>query len=438
MVKYSPWSWLKSLAFALVILGLAGFIGQLFAHSTLIVGLSALGLLGWHDWQRQKIISQLIYRQYLPPHSLQGSWNTLRHLLHRNQHTHRARQRRLLQRLRAYHTVASALPDAVMIVERSTQRLQWFNPAARHLLGLQAPADYGAALVSRLQPLPLATWLAHGRHAQPLLDVVSPVNPAIRLHLKLISLSSEQWLLIARDVSHMLHLEQMRRDFVANVSHELRTPLTVLHGYLELLEPDDMSNTVDISTLLVEMRKQSERMGQLVDDLLTLSRLESAPLVEAPEPVLMSALLHSLQCETQASGCHTVVVKDQSEVDLFGCEKELHSAFSNLLSNAVRHTPDGGRICVVFSGDIKRGAVFSVSDTGPGIAAEHLPRLTERFYRVSRSRSRQNGGTGLGLAIVKHVLERHHARLEIHSIVGQGSTFTCYFPADHVVLRRQK
>jgi len=435
MVEFSRWAWLKSLVFSAVLLGLGGFIGQLWEHSTLGVALTALALLAWQYWQRQRLIYQLVYRQYsLPRTSAPGAWNTVRYLLYHNQQNHRARQRRLLQHLQAYRTVAAALPDAVIIIERTTQRIQWFNPAATCFLGLQVPADRGAALVSRLHSLPLAGWLAQGRYAQPLLDVVSPVNPAIRLHLKLITLSPEYGLLVARDVSQVLHLEQMRRDFVANVSHELRTPLTVLHGYLELLEPEDGSAS-DISPLLAQMRKQSWRMGQLVDDLLTLSRLESTPFAE-PEPVLMGALLRTLYDEAHAHGPHHVVLEDQSNVDLLGCEKELHSAFSNLVSNAVRHTPAGGRISLLFSGD-EKGAVFTVSDTGPGIAAEHVPRLTERFYRVSRSRSRQSGGTGLGLAIVKHVLERHHGRLEIQSIVGEGSTFSCHFSADQIIPRQK-
>jgi len=322
----------------------------------------------------------------------------------------------------------------VVVVERITQRVQWFNPAATALLGLTTPDDLGTPLVSRLSPLPLAHWLATGRHAEPILDAASPVNPSIRLHLRLVAWSDGYWLLIARDVSKLLHLEQVRRDFVANVSHELRTPLTVLHGYLELLDTDDLTvPSSEISAMLDEMRRQSGRMAQLVDDLLSLTRLESPVPVEA-EPVDMRALLESLYREAQAHGRHQVTLEDNAGVDLLGCEKELYSAFSNLVGNAVRHTPAGGRIRLAFSAT-DEGAVFAVSDTGPGIPAEHLPRLTERFYRVSRSRSRQSGGTGLGLAIVKHVLERHHARLDIRSTPGQGSTFACHFAAAQVVPR---
>ena len=302
-------------------------------------------------------------------------------------------------------------------------------PKATALLGLQHPADMDAPLVERLQPLPLAHWLAGGRNAEPILDANSPVDPGIRLHLRLIPYSDHHWLLVARDVTKLLHLEQVRRDFVANVSHELRTPLTVVHGYLDMMDPEDFPDT---GPMLAEMRKQSQRMAQLVEDLLTLSRLESQQQTEL-ETVAMTSMLASLRREAEAhsQGRHTITIEDSAGVDLAGSNKELHSTFSNLVTNAVRYTPAGGRITLTFAreGD---GAVLAVTDTGYGIPASHLPRLTERFYRVSSSRSRESGGTGLGLSIVKHILGLHQARLDIRSEVGQGSTFACHFDAEHV------
>jgi two-component system phosphate regulon sensor histidine kinase PhoR len=221
----------------------------------------------------------------------------------------------------------------------------------------------------------------------------------------------------------------MRRDFVANVSHELRTPLTVIHGYLEMLEPTEQP---EWAPMLGEMRRQSERMRQLVEDLLTLSRLEAQD-VAVDEDVPMTAMLATLRREAEALSQqrHAISIVDDAGVDLIGSPRELHSAFSNLVSNAVRYTPAGGRIGVRFrrEGD---GAVLAVEDSGVGIPASHLPRLTERFYRVSTSRSRESGGTGLGLAIVKHVLGLHQARLEITSEVGRGSVFACHFGPDRV------
>jgi two-component system phosphate regulon sensor histidine kinase PhoR len=315
--------------------------------------------------------------------------------------------------------------------------VRWFNDAATRLLGLHYPDDIDAALGERLQPLPISRWLAAGRHAEPMIDAASPVDPSLRLSLRLIPYSDELWLLVARDVSKMMRLEQMRRDFVANVSHELRTPLTVVHGYLDMLDPDEQPEWAPI---LEEMRHQSQRMTQLVEDLLTLSRLEAQDSV-VDEEVAMDSMLVTLRREAEALSQHRhdVGVEDAAGVDLLGSTRELHSAFSNLVANAVRYTPAGGSIAIAFDRTADGGAELSVRDSGYGIPAAHLPRITERFYRVSTSRSRESGGTGLGLAIVKHILHLHQARLQIESEVGRGSTFTCRFgpervrPRDHAI-----
>jgi two-component system, OmpR family, phosphate regulon sensor histidine kinase PhoR len=289
--------------------------------------------------------------------------------------------------------------------------------------------------------LQLSHWLAAGRNAEPL-EVTSPWNTTLTLSLRLIPYSENLWLLVARDVTRLLQLEQMRRDFVANVSHELRTPLTVVHGYLDMLDPTEHP---DWAPMLAEMQRQSQRMTQLVEDLLMLSRLESADHLANEEIVAMSSMLNTLRREAVAlsQGRHDISVEDSAGVDLFGSNKELHSAFSNLVSNAIRYTPAGGHITIRLRNDKPErlnsgafakntGVVLEVVDTGYGIPAAHLPRITERFYRVSTSRSRESGGTGLGLSIVKHVLNLHQARLEITSEVGRGSTFSCHFGAERV------
>ena len=422
-------AWLKTLATVAVLLLLAGLLGLLIGHPALAVAIAALAVLAWHYWRLRQVLSRLTARQRWETSEGTGVWNELDRLLYRNQQEMRTRKRRLIDMLRSYRAAAAALPDAVVVVDRNTQRVQWFNEAATSLLGLQHPTDMEAPLVERLQPLPLAHWLAGGRNAEPILDANSPVDPGIRLHLRLIPYSDHHWLLVARDVTKLLHLEQVRRDFVANVSHELRTPLTVVHGYLDMMEPEDFPDT---GPMLAEMRKQSQRMAQLVEDLLTLSRLESQQHTEL-ETVPMTSMLASLRREAEAhsQGRHTITVEDKAGVDLAGSNKELHSAFSNLLTNAVRYTPAGGRICLTFTRE-GEGAALSVTDTGYGIPANHLPRLTERFYRVSSSRSRESGGTGLGLSIVKHILGLHQAWLDIRSEVGKGSTFACHFDAEHV------
>ncbi len=426
-------AWIKTLGTVAVLLvgalGLGLALGQLW----MCLALMALGVLAWHYWRLRRVLRRLTARQRWEPAAGTGAWNELDRLLHRSQAEMRGRKRRLIEMLRTYRAAAAALPDAVVVVDRNSQRVQWFNKAAGTLLGLHHPGDLGVPVVARLQPLALAHWLAAGRNAEPMLDAPSPVDPNMRLNLRLIPYSDDYWLLIARDVSKMLRLEQVRRDFVANVSHELRTPLTVVHGYLDMLDPDDFP---DSGPMLVEMRKQSQRMAQLVEDLLTLSRLESQEQIAADETVAMAPMLSTLRREAEAhsQGRHTIEVIDEAGCDLTGSNKELHSAFSNLVTNAVRYTPAGGTVTIRFAreGD---GAVLAVRDTGYGIPASHLPRITERFYRVSSSRSRESGGTGLGLSIVKHVLGLHQARLEIESEVGKGSEFSCHFGAARVLPR---
>ena len=426
-------AWFKTLgqlALALVVALALGFaVNQVWP----VVTITALGVVAWHYWKLRKLLLRLTARQRLTPSTGPGVWNELDRLLYRGQNEMRARKRRLIDMLRAYRAATAVLPDAIVVVERNSQRIQWFNEAATRLLGLHYPSDLGAALSDRLQPLPIAHWLTGGRHAEPLLDAASPVQPDLRLSLRLIPYSDELWLLIARDVSKLMHLEQMRRDFVANVSHELRTPLTVVHGYLDMLDPAEQP---EWAPMLNEMQRQSQRMTQLVEDLLTLSRLEAQEALPE-ETVSMAPMLTMLKREADALSQrrHTITTEDLAGVDLWGSTKELHSAFSNLVGNAIRYTPAGGSIHIRFVSERDGGVSLSVEDTGYGIPAAHLPRITERFYRVSTSRSRESGGTGLGLSIVKHVLNLHQARLEIESEVGRGSRFTCRFGRERIRAR---
>ena len=428
-------AWTKTLGQLALVLAAALLIGLLVGEVWPTLTIAAFGVVAWHYWKLRGVLLRLTARQRVEPALGDGVWNELDRLLYRSQEEMRGRKRRLVEMLRAYSAAAAALPDAVVVVERNSQRVRWFNDAATRLLGLHYPDDIDAALGERLQPLPVSRWLAAGRHAEPMQDAPSPVDPGIRLSLRLIQYSDELWLLVARDVSKMMRLEQMRRDFVANVSHELRTPLTVVHGYLDMLDPGDQPEWAPI---LTEMRHQSQRMTQLVEDLLTLSRLEAQDGV-VDESVAMEPMLATLRREAEALSQrrHAITVEDNAHVDLWGSNRELHSAFSNLVANAVRYTPAGGSIAIHFAPEAGGGVALSVRDSGYGIPAAHLPRITERFYRVSTSRSRESGGTGLGLAIVKHILQLHQARLGIESEVGRGSTFTCHFGAERVHPRDQ-
>src|SRR5690348_16060318 len=339
-----------------------------------------------------------------------------------------ARTRRLARQLRALRNAAGTLPDALVLLD-AREHILWSNRAAHRLLGLDR-GDRGAHVGARLDSAQLAAWLASGG-GEELDEVPAPAAPDVHLSFSLIPLSRGQKLLLARDISALLHLEQVRRDFVANVSHELRTPLTVIHGYLELIEPEDVPA---LAPMLGELRAQSKRMGQIVEDLLTLSRLETQQHL-SEEEVEIAPLLATLGREAEAlsQGRHAIALENAARCNLLGSPRDLHSAFSNLVSNAVRYTPEGGRIGIRWLRERNGDARFSVTDTGYGIPAQHIPRLTERFYRVSSSRSRETGGTGLGLSIVKHVLALHQARLEVASEPGKGSTFACVFGKEHVL-----
>ena len=420
-------AWRSTLTVLVAILLAAALIGLATGHFWMLLALAALAILVWHYWRLHRILDRLNLRRHFDTPKAGGIWNQLDRLLSRSHNESLARKKRLVSMLRAYRAAAAALPDAIVVVERNSQRIVWFNQASHHLLGLSYPRDSGTPIGPRLSGLSVPNWLASGRHAEVLMDEASPADPSIRLSLRLIPYSEELWLLVARDVTKLMRLEQMRRDFVANVSHELRTPLTVLHGYLDMLDPED---NPELAPILDEMRRQSGRMNQLVEDLLTLSRLDAHERSD-DEVVSMRSMLATLRREAEAlsQGRHVVEVHDDAGVDLWGSTKELHSAFSNLVSNAVRYTPAGGRIAIRFQPD-GEGAALRVADSGYGIPAQHLPRITERFYRVSTSRSRESGGTGLGLAIAKHVLGLHGAYLAIDSEVGVGSTFSCIFPRE--------
>lgn len=385
-------------------------------------------------WRLLRVMRFLDWRQQLRTVHGQGLWAALETLVHRRQTETRARARRLVGLLRAYRQAASAMPDGALIIDRRDHHLIWFNKAARRLLGLQYPQSLGSSLPSLLGDESIALWLDTENSEEALADFPSPLNADVRLSLRRLRYSSDQWLLTVRDVSQLVRLEQVRRDFVANVSHELRTPLTVIHGYLDMMEP---AENPEWAPMVAEMRKQSLRMTVLLEDLLTLSRLEAGDHL-GDDVVPMEPMLVTLGREAEAlsQGRHHIIVDDQARCDLIGAPRELHSAFSNLVSNAVRYTPAGGNIGIRFVRNDDGGAALVVTDTGYGIPRQHVPRITERFYRVSTSRSRETGGTGLGLSIVKHVLGLHQAHLAIESEVGSGSRFACVFGRERVAVDR--
>jgi two-component system phosphate regulon sensor histidine kinase PhoR len=355
-----------------------------------------------------------------------GTWDEVLNALHKYERAAVRHASQLEDALTRFRRAAQALPDGVVMLD-ADDRIEWCNDAAA-ALGLDPRADVGQAIGNLVRAPEFIEYLAAR-------DGASPVRVAIGaslFSLQLVPYGDSQRLLLARDVTQAERVETMRRDFVANVSHELRTPLTVLVGFLETIRDLklDPQRTRDY---LGMMQEQSARMQRIIEDLLTLSLLESAP-PPAADRVPVRPLLRRLHGDAQAlsGGRHRISLQGEPGLDLLGSEAELASAFGNLVSNAIRYTPRGGEVRIVWR-DLAEGASFSVEDTGIGIAPEHLPRLTERFYRVDRSRSRETGGTGLGLAIVKHALARHQAHLEVDSKPGRGSRFTIQFPAKRTI-----
>lgn len=421
-------AWQVSLGRFLVLLLVAFCIGLLFDIQRYAILTALFAYSVWSLVNLYRIQSWLRSRQRRPPPEDRGVWSDVSEFVWRKLRTERSRKRRLVALLRAFREAAAALPDGVIVLS-GRRGILWFNESAGRLLSLTAPRDRGRR-IDEFLPSAAQAWVVNPPPHEPLTDITSAHDDAVRLSFRLIPYTHNQMLLVVRDVSALMRLEQVRRDFVANVSHELRTPLTVLHGYLDMLEPEDAPQ---LAPILADLRSQSRRMTQIVEDLLTLSHLEAQQ--QLPEErIAMRGMLNMLKREGDAlsQGRHSVTIDLATNIDLFGSPDYLHSAFSNLVTNAVRYTAAGGCITIRWEA-MPGGARFAVADTGYGIPIEHLPRITERFYRVSNSRSRETGGTGLGLAIVKHVLQLHQARLEIHSEVGVGSTFVCLFPQGRLV-----
>lgn len=344
------------------------------------------------------------------------------------------REDRLQEMLARFQSASAATPDAMLILSRENE-IEWANPAGERLLGIITPRDAGQRLINLVRDPAFSVYLQRGEYSEAM-EMASPSKPERSLSVRIIPFGSSQKLVIARDISHLAYLEQMRRHFVANISHELRTPLTVLTGYLETLKEMERPASTDLKKHFRTMHDQALRMSRLVDDLLTLSKLETTPAAHHEGSVDVAAMLPSLKETAELlSGekHHRITLEANASLRLTGNEEELRSAFSNLINNAVRYTPASGEIRLRWQME-NGNPVFSVTDTGEGIAPQHIPHLTERFYRVDTARSRDSGGTGLGLSIVKHILLRHDANLVITSQLGQGSTFKCVFPATRAIV----
>jgi two-component system phosphate regulon sensor histidine kinase PhoR len=394
-----------------------------------ILGAACL-YLSWQLLTLYRLDRWLRLRSQIDPPDLGGIWGDIVAQvvrLHRRKQFHK---QRLIQLFRELRRSTAALPDGVIIL--SPQReIVWFNRQAARLLGLKRPVDVGLRIDNLIRSPEFVLYLHGDDFAMPLL-IRPPVQLEMYLALQVVPYGGGQSLLLVRDVTRQMRLEAMRKDFVANASHELRTPLTVISGYLDTLG-DDPSIDPAWSGPIRDMRAQAQRMNAIIADLLVLSRLESTD-GEAPrDAVDVPSMLERLQRDALASADRPrhVLLELETEDGLFGAAHELESAFTNLLVNGMKYTPPEGTVRIRWWADAE-GAYFSVIDSGIGIPAEHIPRLTERFYRVDAGRSRGQGGSGLGLAIVKHALQRHGGWLDVESAEGKGSTFTCHFPQARV------
>jgi two-component system phosphate regulon sensor histidine kinase PhoR len=356
-----------------------------------------------------------------------GIWDEVFSQLYRMVKQHNQTRQELAAELQHIEQATAALPEGVAILNESN-RIEWCNPLAQQHFDLDPEHDFMQDITYLVRQPEFVEYLHESNFSEPL--VMRPArHDEMVLSIKLIPYGMNKRLLISRDITRLERIEAIRRDFVANVSHELRTPLTVVNGFVENLQDMPDLNREDARRALHLMAEQTRRMENLVADLLTLSHLENDQNPLSEETVDMGVLLEEIHREGQllSNGSHVLRLEAASGVKLLGNREELHSAFGNLISNAIRYTPKGGAILLRWA---ERGGqpVFSVQDSGIGIAAQHIPRLTERFYRVDRSRSRETGGTGLGLAIVKHIAMRHQAKFEVMSEEGKGSTFALVFP----------
>ena len=363
-----------------------------------------------------------------------GAWEEAFATLHRHLKDRDEERERLRAALARFRDAGRALPDGVVILDRD-DHIEWANPTAARHFSIDARRDLGQPVANFVRHPDFVAWLEAGEFREPLL--LRGVRGETVLLVRLIEFGAEQKLLNSRDVTAQEKLETMRRDFVANVSHELKTPITVLAGFVETLGDAALETTpAQRRRYLDLMAEQAARMQRLIEDLLTLSALESSPAPADEHAIEMRGFVEQLATEARAlsAGRHGIAVDVRSDSRLTGSAAELHSAFSNLVSNAVRYTPPGGTVTLSWRLEDARG-VFAVADTGIGVETRHIPRLTERFYRVDQGRSRDSGGTGLGLAIVKHVLTRHQASLEVESEVGKGSTFRAVFARQRIAPR---
>ncbi|GJL83169.1 MAG: phosphate regulon sensor protein PhoR [marine bacterium B5-7] len=413
------------IALILVVVGIVTNTGAI----PVAVGLATY--ISWLFFQLYRFRNWIAHPKREPAPYRVGIWDPLTSETTEIRNRGKSRKKRLRNILGGFQESTHALPDATVVLDENWM-VEWANSVASQLLGIGKNREQALGIHDYIDDLVFHAYIEGGDYTRPL-QIPAPVDYSISLEIRVVPYGKGKHLIQARDITRLNQLENVRRDFVANASHELRTPLTVVHGYMEtILDADDDDDLEQWKPILTQVYRQSTRLKGIVEDLLTLSRLETRDRSEGQEIVNIAQMIERIvDGADSVSGDpgHDISAEVTATLGLNANASEIESAFSNLVYNAVRYTPENGRINLHWwlSGD---EPCFSVMDTGVGIEAHHIPRLTERFYRVDVGRSRDKGGTGLGLAIVKHVLIRHGARLKIDSEPGHGSTFTCIFPKD--------
>lgn len=408
-------------------------VGWIFGYMPWLLFIATALQLAWHLHNQMKLSAWLWDEKRLTPPSGTGNWESLFNGIYRLQQRQRKKRKELTNLIRRFRNGAESLPDAV-VVFRSEGNIVWCNKLAQHLLGFHWPDDNGQPISNLIRTPDFIKYLNKQDFSEPL-EMCSPLNVERMLELRIVPYTEGEHLMVVRDVTQLKQLEGMRRNFFANVSHELRTPMTVLKGYLEMTEDPDMVVGPMWPKAHGVMTEQLNRMNSLVSQLLTLSKIEAAPMHELDEVVNVPLMLENLEKEAQSlSGDrgHRFDFQIDPKLKVLADEDQLRSAISNLVYNAVKYTPEGAKVKVRWYQSIQ-GASLEVSDSGEGIEPQHLHRLTERFYRVDKARSRDTGGSGLGLAIVKHALTHHDSHLEIQSTVGIGSKFSFILPSRLIV-----
>jgi two-component system phosphate regulon sensor histidine kinase PhoR len=420
---YYPFSVTKNILQIVIIVVAIVLLGAWLNDYLSAVAIVSLGVIVFNYYQLYKLNQWIWHSKRLSPPKIYGAWEYIYEGIYYLQRRNRSKRKELGELVKRFRQGAEALPDAVVIINADAT-IVWCNRLARLELGIKWPSDLGLRIDNLLRHPLFVEYFNEGDFSHPI-EVPSPINQNKTNEYRVMPYGDDNLLLISRDVTRVSQLEDMRRDFVANVSHEMRTPLTVISGYLEMLPETAINQDPLVGKALHEMSEQTRRMQHLIEDLLVLSRIESSSERIYENTINMGNMFSQIEQEAirlNRDKQHQIRFHIDKTVAMFGVETEIRSACSNLIFNAINYTPDKGNIDVYWHRE-GNNAVFKVIDNGDGIEEKHLLRLTERFYRVDKARSRKTGGSGLGLSIVKHVLNHHNSILKIKSVVGVGSEF---------------